>query len=209
MVAGTRLLLLVGIVGASLVMQASPGAQATPTEAALLERLSSQPADVATYLDLAKLYTAARRFDEAEQMLTQALALVRQARTAPNASPAPAFIAPRDRQTSPDTPVLPEGTPNAPLRVGGAIREPKKIRDVKPVYPEAALASRIQGIVILEAVIDLQGNVRDVRVLRSVPMLDQAAIEAVQQWQYTQTFLNGVPVEVIMTVTVNFALTQP
>jgi len=97
-------------------------------------------------------------------------------------------------------------TPGAPVRVGGDIKEPKKLRDVKPAYPPDALASRIQGIVIIEAVIDEQGNVSNARILRSQPMLDQAALDAVRQWKFTTTELNGVAVPVIMTVTVNFSL---
>jgi periplasmic protein TonB len=61
-------------------------------------------------------------------------------------------------------------------------------------------------VVILEATIDPAGNVRHARVLRGQPLLDQAAIDAVQQWQYVPTLLNGVAVPVIMTVTVNFTL---
>ena len=75
-----------------------------------------------------------------------------------------------------------------------------------PVYPPVAQSARVQGIVILEAVIGPNGNVTEVKVLRSVPLLDEAAITAVKQWQYTPTLLNGVPVPVIMTVTVNFTL---
>jgi protein TonB len=74
------------------------------------------------------------------------------------------------------------------------------------VYPDDALAARIQGVVILEAVIAPSGSVSDARVLRSVPGLDQAAVDAVRQWEFTPTLLNGVPVAVIMTVTVNFTL---
>jgi protein TonB len=90
--------------------------------------------------------------------------------------------------------------------VGGEIKEPKKFRHVNPVYPKIAQAAKVQGIVILEATIAKDGSVRDVKVLRSIPMLDQAAIDAVRQWQYTPTLLNGVPVDVVMTVTVNFTL---
>ena len=78
--------------------------------------------------------------------------------------------------------------------------------DVPPVYPPVAQAARVQGVVILEAVIGPDGRVTDVSILRSVPLLDDAAIEAVRQWEYTPTLLNGVPVPVIMTVTVNFQL---
>jgi protein TonB len=74
------------------------------------------------------------------------------------------------------------------------------------VYPPIAQSARVQGVVILEAVIGPTGKVQDVKVLRSIPLLDQAAIDAVRQWEYTPTTLNGVPVPVIMTVTVNFTL---
>jgi protein TonB len=94
----------------------------------------------------------------------------------------------------------------APVRVGGDIKEPKKIRDARPVYPQIAQSAKVQGIVIIEAIIGKDGTVRDAKVLRSVALLDQAALEAVRQWRYSPTTLNGVPVEVIMTVTVNFTL---
>jgi protein TonB len=74
------------------------------------------------------------------------------------------------------------------------------------VYPAEAQASRVQGVVILEAIIDEQGNIANARVLRSIPMLDEAALGAVSQWKFTPTLLNGAPVPVIMTVTVNFTL---
>jgi len=92
------------------------------------------------------------------------------------------------------------------VRVGGLIREPKKVRDVAPVYPSIAREAKIQGIVILEATITPQGRVEGVKVLRGVPALDEAAVEAVKQWTYTPTLLGGVPVGVVMTVTVNFVL---
>jgi TonB family protein len=93
-----------------------------------------------------------------------------------------------------------------PVRVGGSVRQPMKVRDVKPVYPPLAQEARVQGLVILEGVIDEQGNIADVKVLRGVPLLNDAAIEAVRQWKYTPTLLNGVPVPVIMTMTVTFTL---
>ena len=96
--------------------------------------------------------------------------------------------------------------PQAPVRVGGDIKEPKKIKDVKPVYPQIAQTAKVQGIVIIEATIGKDGSVKDAKVLRSVPLLDQAALDAVRQWKFTPTLLNGEPVEVVMTVTVNFTL---
>ena len=90
--------------------------------------------------------------------------------------------------------------------MGGNISPPTKVTDVPPVYPPVAQAARVSGVVILEAVIGPGGNVTDVKILRSVPLLDDAAIAAVRQWVYTPTLLNGVPVPVIMTVTVNFTM---
>jgi TonB family protein len=92
------------------------------------------------------------------------------------------------------------------LRVGGSIKPPIRTHNVNPVYPQEARAARIEGIVILEARIETDGRVSQVRVLRSVPELDEAAVEAVKQWQYTPTLMNGVPVPVIITTTVNFSL---
>jgi protein TonB len=93
-----------------------------------------------------------------------------------------------------------------PLRVGGRIQPPERTYGVAPVYPPIALAARREGTVILEATIDADGSVRGVRVLRSVPLLDDAAMDAVRQWRFTPTRLNGDPVPVVMTVTVTFSL---
>jgi TonB family protein len=93
-----------------------------------------------------------------------------------------------------------------PIRVGGNIRTPTKIRDVKPVYPPIAQSSRVQGVVILEAIIGADGNVANARIVRSIPLLDAAALSAVSQWQFTPTHLDGQAVPVLMTMTVNFTL---
>lgn len=95
--------------------------------------------------------------------------------------------------------------PNA-VRVGGNIRVPVKTTDVKPVFPPEAQQARIQGVVIFEITIDEAGKVAEARVLRSIPLLDHAAEDAVRQWEFTPTLLNGTPVPVIMTVTVQFSL---
>jgi len=94
----------------------------------------------------------------------------------------------------------------AAVRVGGKIRPPKKIKDVQPVYPDVAKTARVAGMVIVEATIGADGKVIGAKVLRSVPMLDQAALDAVKQWEYSPTRLNGKPVPVKITVTVNFKL---
>jgi protein TonB len=94
----------------------------------------------------------------------------------------------------------------APVRASSLIRQPIKIVDVQPVYPAHARAARIEGLVIIEAIIDERGHVTNARVLRSAPLLDEAALTAVRQWRYTPTLLNNVPVSVIMTITFNFKL---
>lgn len=96
--------------------------------------------------------------------------------------------------------------PAAPLRVGGGIAPPVKVHDAVPQYPAIAQAARVQGIVIIQATIGIDGTVVGAEVLRSVPLLDQAALEAVRQWRYTPTRLNGEPVAIVMTVTVHFRL---
>ena len=93
---------------------------------------------------------------------------------------------------------------DAPVRVGGSIRQPVKVVDVKPVYPETAVTAGIRGVVILELTIDTDGSVKDARVLRSIPLLDEAAVAAARQWKYEPTFLNGRAVPIILTVTVPF-----
>lgn len=104
-------------------------------------------------------------------------------------------------------------TAGAPMRVGGpgvtggpAVQAPTKTKHVAPRYPPEAQLAKITGIIVLEAVIDRQGKVKDLRVVRSVPELDEAAMTAVSQWEYTPTLVAGVPVEVIMTVNLTFTV---
>lgn len=100
----------------------------------------------------------------------------------------------------------PTPTPVRPVRPGGNIKPPARVAYTAPEYPAIARTARIEGTVYLEATIDESGVVRDVRVLRSVPLLDAAAIAAVSRWRYTPTRLNGVAVPIILTVTVTFTL---
>lgn len=119
-------------------------------------------------------------------------------------------MAPRDPMAPPPPPPPPPPAEFGlvdglvPIKIGGQIAPPRKIRDAHPVYPEDAKAAGTSGIVILEAVIDTAGRVRDTRVLRSVPGFDQAALGAVRQWMYEPTVIDGVARPVVMTVTVNF-----
>ena len=86
------------------------------------------------------------------------------------------------------------------------VRPPIKIRHVPPAYPPEAIAAPVQGIVILEARVEPDGHIQYARVLRSIPILDQAALSAVLQWEFTPTLLNGTGVPVLMIVTVQFSL---
>jgi protein TonB len=106
---------------------------------------------------------------------------------------------------------LPAAAPSAPpalapVRVGGEIKEPVKVHHVDPVYPKVARDASVEGIVIIEALIDATGRIAEARVLRGVPILDEAALEAVRRWEYTPTLLDGVPTPVLMTITVTFRL---
>lgn len=96
--------------------------------------------------------------------------------------------------------------PPSPVRLHSGMQAPRKTVDVAPTYPVTARSARVQGVVILEAVIDESGAVTSARVLRSIPMLDEAALTAVRQWRFEPARLNGSAVPVVMTVTVSFNL---
>jgi TonB family protein len=111
-------------------------------------------------------------------------------------------------------PLPPELSPAGPdpdwmqgvKRVGGNFTPPRKTAHVSPIYPDEALRARVQGVVIVEARIEADGKILHARVLRSIPMLDQAALDAVRQWEFTPTLQEGSPVPVLMTMTVQFSL---
>ena len=111
------------------------------------------------------------------------------------------------RASAPTPPPLPEFVDGVrPVRVGGNVKPPRKIRDVKPIYPAIAQQAGVQGVVIIQAVLDTYGNVYNAHVLRGQPLLDEAALQAVQGWQFEPTQVNGVPTPLVMTVTVNFTM---
>jgi protein TonB len=110
------------------------------------------------------------------------------------------------KPVQPVAPPPPPPPPPAPVRVGGQIKQPTQLKRVNPEYPAIAQSARVQGVVIIEAIIGPNGKVQEAKVLRSIPLLDAAALDAVKQWEYTPTMLNNMPVPVIMTVTVNFTL---
>jgi TonB family protein len=103
-----------------------------------------------------------------------------------------------------DMPISERVTHDGALRVGGNIRTPRKIQDARPVYPQEARDAGVQGVVIVEVRVEPDGRVGSARVLRSIPLLDQAALDAVRQWEFEPTLLNGAPVAVVMTVTIQF-----
>ncbi|HYS55383.1 MAG TPA: energy transducer TonB [Thermoanaerobaculia bacterium] len=97
--------------------------------------------------------------------------------------------------------------PEGPLRVGGDVKAPVVIKRVEPMYPDTARKAKIAGVVIVEAIIDKDGNVDKAKVLKGLSMgLSEAAIEAVKHWKFKPGTLNGEPVDVIFNLTVNFKL---
>jgi len=104
--------------------------------------------------------------------------------------------------------VAPPPVEKGPIRVGHMVKTPVKTKNVHPVYPRMALEAHIEGVVIIEATINETGQVINAKPLRSVPLLEQAALDAVREWEFTPSMLNGVPVPVIMTVTVTFTLAK-
>jgi TonB family protein len=142
----------------------------------------------------------ARIIAEADALRNRATELVgkpvaaRRPRLTPTPSPTPRFVPP------------PPAESPAPVTVGGDIKPPARLKGVPPVYPADAVASRTEGTVVVEATIDTTGRVSSATIRRSVPSLDQAALDAVRQWLYEPTKINGQAVPVIMTVTVSFTL---
>jgi protein TonB len=109
---------------------------------------------------------------------------------------------------APPSPVAPRTTTTATqrVRVGGVVQSAKLLRQAKPVYPPLARSAHISGVVHLEAVIGRNGTIESLRVIDGHPLFVQAALEAVRQWVYQPTLLNGDPVEVLTQIEVNFKL---
>ncbi len=105
------------------------------------------------------------------------------------------------RPPAPHKPVI-----SGPLRVGGRIQPPRLVHNMQPSYPPLAKQTQTQGTVVLDCVIDPQGNVTQVKLVSGHPLLVEAALDAVRQWKYQPTLLNGEPVAIEMRVMVNFNL---
>jgi len=150
----------------------------------------------------------AERMREVEQLLVEARAQLRQAEN--GRQPAPATTASVSLEPAP----LPGSTPlvspsgRTPIRVSDVpgMKPPTVRKRVKPEHPLAAMKARVEGTVVLEAVVDEQGRVADVRVTKSIPLLDQAAMDAARQWEFTPTLMNGEPVPVLLMLEMNFTL---
>ncbi|MGH9553810.1 MAG: energy transducer TonB, partial [Terriglobales bacterium] len=98
-----------------------------------------------------------------------------------------------------------------PLRIvvppaAGPVAEPRRTKYVAPVYPPVAQAARIEGQVLMDVIVDVAGKVKAVRVTKSTPVMDQAAVDAVRRWEYSPALLNGTAVEVVMSTTVIFSI---
>jgi TonB family protein len=155
-------------------------------ERELRAAVTSGAATRETFVELALLMIQQNRFEDAIVALRGAAA-----------APAPRFAETFDQTLA----------RLQPLRVaGGDVRTPTKLKDVKPVYPPIAQSARVQGVVLIDAVIDEAGHVANARVIKSIPLLDAAALDAVSRWQYMPNDVDGRPVPVVMTVTVNFVM---
>ena len=105
--------------------------------------------------------------------------------------------------------VVPDAPPPAvvtPVPASTLVTPPVRIRAVSPVYPEIPLRARLEGYVVVEAIIGVTGDIVEARVLKAEPLFSEAALAAVRQWKYRPTLINGRPVPVVLTVTVTFKL---
>jgi TonB family protein len=175
-----------------------------PSEAALLSRIAAQPDDPTSYLDLAKLYYREERYQHAADAADRASRIIARAQLTrvPRLREsilvnAPVATLGKPLQTPPITP---------PAIAATGMIEPRKIHHVMPIYPESARLGGVMGIVVIDAIIDRHGNVTDARVIQSVPLLDDAALTAVQQWKYRPTRVDGAAVPSATTITVTFGL---
>ena len=95
------------------------------------------------------------------------------------------------------------------IRIGGQAQQAKLVTKIQPVYPAAAKAAGIQGLVVLEAVLSAEGVPEDIRVVSSPSDdLSQSALDAVRQWRYSPTLLNGEPISVVTEINVNYTLSK-
>jgi periplasmic protein TonB len=118
----------------------------------------------------------------------------------------PTELAPPPKPAPPAPPQRSEATPPPRVKIGGIVQAAKILRQVTPIYPPLAKQARVSGEVRLEAVISRNGTVASLQVMSGHPLLVPAALEAVRQWLYRPTLLNGDPVEVLTQIEVHFKL---
>lgn len=126
----------------------------------------------------------------------------------PNGQPGGAWRSILGDKTTPPLPIPPkeESKPPARMVVGGRVQQANLIYAPRPIYPSLAKLTRVQGEVVLDAIISKDGRVENLELQSGHPLLVPAAVEAVRQWRYKPTLLNGQPVEVMTRITVNFSL---
>jgi TonB family protein len=182
-------------------------------EPILRELIGLQPNDLAPIFRLAKLQEERGFLEDAEQTLLDAR------RQKPDEIEAYKKLAQfylrrvtalhaetESRKTDRPAPGPGERDENGVYRVGGSVAPPPRLD--RPVYPPEAAAAGVEGVVIAELVIDEAGEVKDARIMRSIPLLDDAALKAVRNWRYEPTVVDGRPVPIRMTVTVNFTTSR-
>jgi TonB family protein len=189
----TNVQLEIGSLAETISVRSLPGPR--PVSPAPIAQTPSDPRTAADYFDMAKSYYQQGRLADAEAMTLRALELLRAASAeSPKQLP---VIRSLLEQSAPD--------PGGPVRVGGEVVPPVRTNYVEPVYPEIAKTAGVQGVVYIEARIGKDGSVIDAKVVRGIPLLNDAALDAVRQWVFSPTKLNGAPVEIVMTVTVRFS----
>jgi TonB family protein len=174
-----------GSVAESITVTPGPSVAGAPEsspsdEAELVAEITRDPQSASNYLALARLYYRQERFTESERMIDRAVDLI-------------------ELQATSNRPAAMAAGPS-----GGDIKPPRLIRAVPPVYPSSVSPAEASNLVVLEATVSAAGTVKDARVVRGESPFDQAALGAVRQWLYTPTLLNGVPMDVSMTVNVTF-----
>jgi periplasmic protein TonB len=117
----------------------------------------------------------------------------------------PAFVPP----PPPPPPPPKTAAPVEPIRVGGVVKEPRPVKMIPPVYPPLASKARVNGTVVLEATLTAEGRVEEIKVISGHPLLVDAAIQCVKKWEYEPTYLNGIPIPVILTAKVHFQQPSP
>lgn len=165
----------------------------------LIRSLPIHVGDVLRFQDMAETSNAVHAFDE---HLTLSFR---------HPSPSEIAVVIGAPGNTPPPPPPPTGMPALPpsqIRVGANVESANLLKQVQPVYPPLAKAARVQGTVVFDAVIAKDGTVSNLTVVSGPPLLQVAAMQAARQWQYKPTLLNGQPVEVRTTISMNFALDQ-